>query len=623
MLMCRNLAQSRPAICCAEMLNCSIKAAIFLITSKMYNHMKSPVFFFALLLGNLQLTAQCLSLTSCPVSPLTVCDSSFNDALLWNESTWYDATYGGHDPGEASTDLSMQLVDTCGGSVLASYVLFLDLDGDGVRETAISSAALPAPNAVFYNNAANPNYAGGELRHFDERPVTNEQKYAFALEQSQQGNTLTARVRWTSTLNPGAYVNPQLPAGTHRIEWRFEKNGEVKTCAYDFVIKDCAPPTVVCLNGLSVNIMPTQMIQLWATDFLQYALDNITPTNQLVYGVRRAGTGVGFPMDAQGQTITNVIFTCADLGMQPVELWTIDAAGNASYCETSVLVQDNNNNCHPVSPYTVCLQPACSLYDLSLEEVGFEISGSSPAVPPLSVFFNFPSSDNCANFDLPVPGNSFKLTPYTSYLDPLSGLSTYDLALLNQHILGTTFTQNWQWVAADADLNGVIDTNDVIRCRALMLGILDTVSFPAYRFYPLSYVFPAGNPLALPVPNYVTLDSATLSNPITFVAVKACDVSSCNVVGVNESAASANVVGQPKPNPTAAGITILCSLQKSGTVVVEILDLTGRSLYKSIVALTAGEQQLEVPQNAFPQAGMYLWRVQVDNEVRTGKVVKQ
>ena len=62
-------------------------------------------------------------------------------------------------------------------------------------------------------------------------------------------------------------------------------------------------PTVSCLPGISVNILPTQFIQLWATDFLQYAQDNYTPIQQLQYGIRRSGTGTGFPVDGQGQPI--------------------------------------------------------------------------------------------------------------------------------------------------------------------------------------------------------------------------------------------------------------------------------------------------------------------------------
>ncbi|MBK6995210.1 MAG: hypothetical protein IPH31_09875 [Lewinellaceae bacterium] len=87
--------------------------------------------------------------------------------------------------------------------------------------------------------------------------------------------------------------------------------------------------------------MPTQMIQLWASDFLQYADDNVTPGGQIKIGIRKAGTGAGFPFDGNGNPVTSVIFNCDELGAQIVELWAIDVAGNADYCETFIIIQDN------------------------------------------------------------------------------------------------------------------------------------------------------------------------------------------------------------------------------------------------------------------------------------------
>jgi hypothetical protein len=65
----------------------------------------------------------------------------------------------------------------------------------------------------------------------------------------------------------------------------------------------------------------------------------------LKLGIRKCGQGTGFPVDANGNPITNVNFTCDELGTQCVELWAIDLAGNADYCETYVIVQDNAGNC--------------------------------------------------------------------------------------------------------------------------------------------------------------------------------------------------------------------------------------------------------------------------------------
>lgn len=72
--------------------------------------------------------------------------------------------------------------------------------------------------------------------------------------------------------------------------------------------------------------MPTGMIALWASDFLKYTEDNCTPTQKLKIAVRKVGQAdgqgnvSGFPRNADGTPQTNVVFTCAELGQQEVEL---------------------------------------------------------------------------------------------------------------------------------------------------------------------------------------------------------------------------------------------------------------------------------------------------------------
>lgn len=308
-------------------------------------------------------SAQCLYLTNCP-SSLPVCDYSGNDFALWNKPYWWDATNQTFDLSEAPCITSAIANDTCANAVItAKYLLFLDLDNDSIQETVIKSWAPPAPGTVNYNNYQNANYDGGEVRVFDDRAVAANEKYQFALQTELNGNALTARLRWNSPAAPNTLVDVELPyAVAHKIRWIFEDNfGNSKTCEYPISVSDCKKPTVVCLNGLSVNIMPTGLIQMWASDFLQYMEDNATPTPHLDLAIRPSGTGTGFPVDGNGNPIQGVVFNCNQLGVQPVELWSRDAAGNADYCETYVIVQDNANNCNGGGsggnepPIVVCL----------------------------------------------------------------------------------------------------------------------------------------------------------------------------------------------------------------------------------------------------------------------------
>src|SRR5690606_25650781 len=120
-----------------------------------------------------------------------------------------------------------------------------------------------------FGNALNPNFTGGESRAFDERAVPQDQKYGFALQTAITGAKKTATVCWNTQVQPNDYLTPELPYGRHKIRWIISDGcGNETFREYDFEVKDAKAPTVVCLNGLSVNIMSSDMIQLWATDFL-------------------------------------------------------------------------------------------------------------------------------------------------------------------------------------------------------------------------------------------------------------------------------------------------------------------------------------------------------------------
>ena len=104
------------------------------------------------------------------------------------------------------------------------------------------------------------------------------------------------------------------------------------------------PPVIVCLNGLSANIMVTGQITIWTSDLVAYATDDETPYIDLVMGMRIAGTGSGFPSSS------SFTFTCDNVGENEMELWVMDADGNTAYCTTTVIIMDAFNVCPDQTP---------------------------------------------------------------------------------------------------------------------------------------------------------------------------------------------------------------------------------------------------------------------------------
>lgn len=491
---------------------------------------KFILFFGLILFAQSGILAQCLTLPLCPTASQTFCDTTANDFYYWNDSTFYDSLTLAYNLGETPTNLSMQIIDSCGAAdVQVSFILLLDLNGDGIRETAISSDSLPSAGLIYYGNAANPNYAGGEAKFFDTRDVPINHKYIFALEKTVQDSLVTVRVSWTNAANPNDYLLPELPYGAHRIEWRFEKNGEIKTCGYNFVVKDCQPPTVTCVSGFPVNIMPTSpsALYLWATDFFPSTSlpnDNYSPTDFLKFAMRRSGTSTGFPMDSTGQPIQSLLFNCSDLGTQPLEIWVKDLAGNVSYCETYIIIQDNFGTCSdPGISVNVCAVNYCNT--LGIEDVTFELQGSDPGLPPFNLPNNSDSSCFSMNGQIPILSN-FTITP-TNDNNPLNGVTTYDLVLISRHILAVEpLGSPYKIIAADANKNGSVTAFDLVELRKLILGIYQELpNNTSWRFVDSSFVFPnPSNPFQTTFPENISVSNIQNNMTGGFFGIKIGDV---------------------------------------------------------------------------------------------------
>ncbi|MBC7774006.1 MAG: HYR domain-containing protein [Phycisphaerae bacterium] len=461
-----------------------------------------------------------------------------NNPQFWNEIYWLDNNLAIHDLCEEPTDLSITATDGCSGAnVNIEYLLFLDLDGNGTTETVVNSVTVGIPgigwNNVLFDNLNTPNYAGGTPRSFDERAVSGNQKMGFAIEETILGKNKTAKLRWNTQQQPDVYFAPELPHGTHKIRWSVtDQCGNNKDYEYAFTVKDCKTPTVVCDNGLSVNIMPTGIITLYASDFLQYKEDNCTPEPQIKIGIRKCGTGTGFPVDGNGNPITNVTHTCTELGARCVELWAIDKAGNADFCQTTLIVQDNGGNC-PQSADSITGR-IITEQGVGISDVSIKIEGSSTFAPPFS-FWYANLTDGLGYYSLPtnqIPlAATFDITPEKDN-NPLNGVTTYDLVQISKHIIATEpLTSPYKMIAADANKSGSVTSFDIVELRKLILGLyVELPNNTSWRFIDSSFVFPNPlNPFQTGFPDTIPLGNPT---PYNFIGVKVGDVNNTAVPNV-------------------------------------------------------------------------------------------
>lgn len=482
---------------------------------------------------------------NCPQTPQKVCDLTANNGSLWNDAGWWDNQTASHDLCEGPADLTLTASDACTGSEIRfRYLLFLDLDNNGSMETVINSNNPPPAGMVYYNNAFSPNFSGGELRPFDLRPVPANQKYNFSIHETIVGNKRTAVVQWKTAAQlpqPGSLfgqpgIPPELPYGRHKIKWLVEDGCTNESfCEYLIDVNDCKKPTVVCLNGLSVNLPVGGVVPLWASDFLQYTNDNCTPTPQIKLGIRKSGTGTGFPLDNAGAPITGISFDCTEIGTQAVELWAMDLAGNADYCETFVIVQDNLGACGASGQVSGALR---TINQEGVKEANVEIAGSSPFA---SAFTYFEISDNNGQyqFDAIPLASDFTLTPEKDD-NPINGVTTFDLVEISKHILGVKpLGSPYKMIAADANRSNSITSFDIVELRKLILGVYDELpSNTSWRFVDKRFVFPnPANPFDTAFPENITVADFAMSQVTEdFVAVKIGDVNGSAISNAADAA---------------------------------------------------------------------------------------
>lgn len=177
-------------------------------------------------------------------------------------------------------------------------------------------------------------------------------------------------------------------------------------------------------------------------------------------------------------------------------------------------------------------------------------------------------------------------------------------------------------MAADVNNNLVVDNDDVAEMEKMILG--QSTAWPnntAWRFVPKSYVFPDPKPLSTPVPASLSFDPGSGNLDFDFVGVRTGDLDLCAAVGAGTPPAVRRA-GPAQPNPSAAGVIIPLHLGRAAEVRLDVIDVQGRRVYGRVLDLMPGQQQIEVPAEAFPASGVYGWRVTAEGTGVGGKVVR-
>ncbi|MBK9733497.1 MAG: T9SS type A sorting domain-containing protein [Saprospiraceae bacterium] len=306
-------------------------------------------------------------------------------------------------------------------------------------------------------------------------------------------------LRWTYSIDEGNngtlevnnatgnVVNRDFAYGTHKIIWSVKDGcNNVKTCPNIFTLVDDKKPSPYCISELVTVIMPTSReVTIWASDFDLGATDNCSVGK----------TQIIASFSPTNKNDISRVIKCSDLEDEArkeftFKVYSIDQANNSDFCTVNLVVQDNGNSCgtNPPPANRVSLQG--SVYnesDVLVQDVKLELI-SNQAEFPRSV-----ATDAVGKFtfsELPMY-NDYSLSPDKND-NPLNGVSTLDMVMIQRHILGIApFDSPYKLIAADINNSEQITAADLVELRKLILGIQTSfLNNKSWRFVDVAYQFP-------------------------------------------------------------------------------------------------------------------------------------
>ena len=353
-----------------------------------------------------------------------------------------------------------------------------------------------------------------------------------------------------------------LPLGRHKIHWRVDDQcGNFNTCSYLFTISDCKNPSPYCISSLTLPLMQaTGTIEVWAKDFDNGSSDNCTGKEDLWFTFngelpvkslldrRHYFKNKGVLSDSMAYKSgdaqvwipetksSGLFFRCADIvdgksATISLQMSITDQQGNQDFCNVELILQDNANLCPDLITDAKVSGRIATQNNIIPKNTEVTVEGLE-----LARSRKINNTDGRFVLDsLPLNVN-YTITPFLNS-DPLEGVSTIDLVMIQRHILGiTTFDSPYKLLAADVNSSKSVTAADLVELRKLILGITDKFpkALPSWVFVDKSSIFEnPQQPYLFSNFRSTGLLSQDLEN-IDFVAVKMGDVNQ-SAVNINSN----------------------------------------------------------------------------------------
>ena len=303
---------------------------------------------------------------------------------------------------------------------------------------------------------------------------------------------------------------------------------------------DCRPPVAYLLNGVALNLTNNGTVEFWASDVDRGSFDNCTDQSDLAFYILDPNGGIPAPNTFEEviKLPQVIVFDCFKVGTQAVTVYVVDEEGNYDFATAAVNIQDNNGVCQGLVEENIPFVAGKILNSdgAAVEEVEVSVNGGVASM--------MTDEQGDYQFNL-ATGNDYTITPEKD-INPLNGVSTFDLVLISKHILAIEQLDSpYKQIAADVNKSGTITAFDMVQLRQLILNV--TSEFPnneSWRFVDASHEF-SSTPLTDNFNEFRSINNLSTDMMETdFIAIKIGDV---NENATPNSLASAEVRTSNQP----------------------------------------------------------------------------
>jgi len=245
--------------------------------------------------------------------------------------------------------------------------------------------------------------------------------------------------------------------------------GNATTDTLSFSVNDKTIVPFICVQQLSTPLvlsnlnLPTAIIQY--SDFLQdKMLNNLDCSGLLHFYLVRDTFPLSFRPLYQSEENKYITLNCNDYNqpLTALRLYQVDSKGNTTYCKVYVKLEDK---------FSLCKAENISISGKITLSPGHNYSGFRIKLAGTNELTT--STNNEGDFKLdgvkPNTAYTLQISKESQYL---AGISTYDLLLINRHILGIRpLISKYSFVAADVNNSGSITTLDMVLLKKMILQI--------------------------------------------------------------------------------------------------------------------------------------------------------